>query len=82
VAGGGDISVVEHTNAIVKHAVLPVKNERIIERSGADVEPRISVVMRDIETRLSRAQMAAKIARSERSKERARQSKGRVKAAK
>jgi alkylated DNA repair dioxygenase AlkB len=63
------------TNARMKHAVLPVKDERIIERHGAGVEPRISIVMRDIKTQLSRAQVMAKIAQSDRSKERARQAK-------
>jgi alkylated DNA repair dioxygenase AlkB len=63
------------TNARLKHAVLPVNDERIIERHGAGVEPRISIVMRDIKTQLSRAQMMVKTAQSERGKERARQGK-------
>jgi alkylated DNA repair dioxygenase AlkB len=41
------------TNAQLKHAVLPVKDERIIERHGAAVQPRISIVLRDIKTQLS-----------------------------
>jgi hypothetical protein len=63
------------TNARLKHAVLPAKEEQIIQRHGAGVQPRISVVMRDIKTQLSRAQVVAKIAQSERSKEHARQAK-------
>jgi alkylated DNA repair dioxygenase AlkB len=63
------------TNAQLKHAVLPVKDEHIIERNGAAVEPRISIVLRDIKTQLSRAQVIAKIAKSERTKQRARQAK-------
>jgi alkylated DNA repair dioxygenase AlkB len=72
----GDLFVLgPRTNARLKHAVLPVKDERIIERHGAGVEPRISIVMRDIKTQLSRAQVMAKIAHSERGKERAREHK-------
>jgi alkylated DNA repair dioxygenase AlkB len=63
------------TNAQLKHAVLPVKHEQLIERQGAAVQPRISIVLRDIETRLSRAQVVAKIPKSERVKERTRQAK-------
>jgi alkylated DNA repair dioxygenase AlkB len=63
------------TNAQLKHAVLPVKDEQIIERHGAAIEPRISIVLRDIKTQLSRAQVITKIATSERGKERARQAK-------
>jgi alkylated DNA repair dioxygenase AlkB len=63
------------TNAALKHAVLPVKNEPIIKRNGAAARPRISLVLRDIKTQLSRAQVAAKIAQSERSKKRSRQTK-------
>eukprot|EP00953_Heterococcus_sp_UTEX-ZZ885_P024602 13451-Heterococcus_DN1.PRE.4 len=63
------------TNAQLKHAVLPVKDEQIIERNGTAVEPRISIVLRDIKTQLSRAQVIAKIAKSERTKQRARQTK-------
>jgi alkylated DNA repair dioxygenase AlkB len=63
------------TNAALKHAVLPVKDERILQRNGAAARPRISLVMRDIKTQLARAQVLAKIAQSERSKERARQAK-------
>jgi alkylated DNA repair dioxygenase AlkB len=72
----GDLFVLgPRTNALLKHAVLPVQDERIIERNGVAVGPRISVVLRDIRTQLSRAQVMAKIAQSERSKERARQAK-------
>jgi alkylated DNA repair dioxygenase AlkB len=72
----GDLFVLgPRTNASLKHAVLPVKDEQIIERHGAAVEPRISIVLRDIETQLSKAQVMAKIAQSERSKQRARQTK-------
>jgi hypothetical protein len=60
------------TNASLKHAVLPVKDEQIIESHDAAVEPRISIVLRDMKTQLSRAQVVAKIAQSERSKVRAR----------
>jgi 2OG-Fe(II) oxygenase superfamily len=68
----GDLFVLgPRTNAWLKHAVLPAKDEQIIERHEAGVEPRISIVMRDIKTQLSRAQVVAKIAQSERSKERA-----------
>jgi alkylated DNA repair dioxygenase AlkB len=63
------------TNAALKHAVLPVKDERIVQRNGAAARPRISIAMRDIKTELSRAQVLAKIAQSERDKERARQAK-------
>jgi alkylated DNA repair dioxygenase AlkB len=63
------------TNAQLKHAVLPVKDEHIIERNGTAVEPRISIVLRDIKTQVSRAQVIAKIAKSERTKQRARQAK-------
>jgi alkylated DNA repair dioxygenase AlkB len=63
------------TNAQLKHAVLPVKAERIIERHGAALGPRISVVLRDIQTQLSRAEVVAKIDQSERGKVRARQAK-------
>jgi 2OG-Fe(II) oxygenase superfamily len=72
----GDLFVLgPRTNASLKHAVLPVKDEQIIERHGAAVQPRISIVLRDIGTQLSRAQVMAKIAQSERSKQRARQAK-------
>jgi hypothetical protein len=71
----GDLFVLgPRTNASLKHAVLPVK-ERIIERHGAAVAPRISIVLRDIKTQLSRAHVMAKIAQSERGKQRARQAK-------
>jgi alkylated DNA repair dioxygenase AlkB len=60
------------TKARLKHVVLPVKGEQIIERHGAAVEPRISMVLRDIKTQLSRAHVMAKVAQSERGKERAR----------
>jgi alkylated DNA repair dioxygenase AlkB len=63
------------TNAQLKHAVLPVNEERIIERNGKAIEPRISIVLRDIQTQLSRAQVTAKIVQSERSKQRARHAK-------
>jgi hypothetical protein len=54
----GDLFVLgPRTNARLKHAVLPVKHEQIIERHGAAVMPRIRVVMRDIKTQLSRAQV-------------------------
>jgi alkylated DNA repair dioxygenase AlkB len=76
VLGDGDLFVLgPATNARMKHAVLPVKDERIIERHGAGVEPRISIVMRDIKTQLSQAQVVAKVAQSDRCKERARQAK-------
>ena len=63
------------TNAQLKHAVLPVKDEKIIERHVRAVDPRISIVLRDIKTQLSRAQVMANIAKSERGKQRARQAK-------
>jgi hypothetical protein len=63
------------TNATLEHAVLPVKDECSIQRNGAATRPRISLVPRDIKTQLSRAQVAARIAQSERSKERSRQEK-------
>ena len=63
------------TNAQLKHAVLPVKDEKIIERHARAVNPRISIVLRDIKTQLSRAQVMANIAKSERGKQRARQAK-------
>lgn len=72
----GDLFVLgPSTNATLKHAVLPVQDERIIERNGAAVRPCISIVLRDIHTRLSRAQVMARMAQSERGKERARQAK-------
>jgi hypothetical protein len=72
----GDLFVLgPATNATLKHAVLPLKDERIIRRNGAAARPRISLVLRDIKTQLTRAQVAAKIAQSERSKERSRQAK-------
>jgi alkylated DNA repair dioxygenase AlkB len=72
----GDLFVLgPSTNASLKHAVLPVKEECIIQRNGAAARPRISLVLRDIKTQLSRAQVAARIAKSERSKERCRQAK-------
>jgi 2OG-Fe(II) oxygenase superfamily len=70
----GDLFVLgPATNAHLKHVVLPGKAERIIERSGAAAAPPISIVLRDIKTQLSRAQVTAKIAQSERGKGRARQ---------
>jgi alkylated DNA repair dioxygenase AlkB len=72
----GDLFVLgPATNAVLKHAVLPLKDECIIQRNGTAARPRISVVLRDIKTQLFRAQVAAKIAQSERSKERSRQAK-------
>ena len=62
------------TNAQLKHAVLPVKDEKIIERH-ARAGRRISIALRDIKTQLSRAQVMANIAKSERGKQRARQAK-------
>jgi alkylated DNA repair dioxygenase AlkB len=70
----GDLFVLgPATNAALKHAVLPLKDECIIQRNGTAARPRISLVLRDIKTQLSRAQVAARIAQSERSKERCRQ---------
>jgi hypothetical protein len=72
----GDLFVLgPATNASLKLALLPVNDECIIQRHGAAARPRISVVLRDIKTQLSRAEVAAKIAQSERSKDRSRQAK-------
>jgi hypothetical protein len=72
----GDLFVLgPRTNASLKHAVLPVKDEQIIERHGTAVEPRISIVLRDIKTQLSRAEVVATMDQSERGKARARQAK-------
>jgi hypothetical protein len=49
------------TNEILKHAVLPLKDERIIKRNGADVRSRITVGLRDIKTQLSQTQVMVKV---------------------
>jgi alkylated DNA repair dioxygenase AlkB len=50
----GDLFVLgPRTNAQLKHAVLPGKDEQIIECNGTAVEPRISIVLRDIKRQLS-----------------------------
>jgi 2OG-Fe(II) oxygenase superfamily len=50
----GDLFVLgPRTNEILKHAVLPVKDEQITERHGSSIEPRISIVLRDIKTQVA-----------------------------
>jgi alkylated DNA repair dioxygenase AlkB len=49
VLSDGDLFVLgPQTNASMKHAVLPVAKERVLQRGGERQQPRISVVLRQI----------------------------------
>jgi alkylated DNA repair dioxygenase AlkB len=68
----GDIFVLgPRTNAAHKHAIVTVAEEKKLHREpGAHVGPRISLVLRDIATTISRDDAAERAERSQRKKRR------------
>ena len=58
----GDLFVLgPDTNASMKHAVLSVEKENMIDRTGTGFQPKISIVLRKIHTEYTRAEVLSKI---------------------
>ena len=68
----GDIFVLgPRTNAAHKHAIVTVADEQKLQRApGAQVGPRISLVLRDIATTISREDASERAERSQKKKRR------------
>ncbi len=77
VLGPGDLFVLgPRTNELHRHAIVPVKDETLIRRArGHVVQPRISIVFRDIATQITRTTMRTKAATAARARARAQQRK-------
>jgi alkylated DNA repair dioxygenase AlkB len=63
----GDLFILgPQTNAAYRHAVVPVDQEVIIKRAkNAEVKPRISIVLRDIHTMITREEARKRAAKTE-----------------
>jgi hypothetical protein len=78
----GDLFILgPKTNAAYRHSIVPVHQERLIRRTAdAEVGPRISIVLRDIRSKITREEARKRAARTERNRQ-IRKTAGKVKVA-
>lgn len=58
----GDIFILgPRTNKLLKHRIATIAQERVIERPNGEFGPRVSIVLRDIKTKISRVALLKKL---------------------